>query len=61
MRRVAAFIVLVTLLAGLVLPTSLAAPAAPPIRLQAGTFRPGLGEKPDIPPGLMVAEPASTA
>ena len=26
-----------------------------PIRLKAATFRPGVGEKPDIPPGLTVA------
>ena len=32
-----------------------AAKAAPAIRLQAGTFRPGLGERPTLPPGLSVA------
>ena len=35
-----------------------AAPNAAPIRLQAGTFTPGLGETPNMPPGLEIADPA---
>jgi hypothetical protein len=33
-------------------------PNGAPIRLKAATFRPGLGEKPDLPPGLPVAASA---
>ena len=59
MRRIITYITLAIILFS-VLPTaspSFAAPNDAPIRLKATTFRPGLGEKPDIPPGLTSAEP----
>jgi len=34
-------------------------PNAAPIRLQSGSFAPGLGEAPDVPPGLKIAEYAA--
>ena len=59
MRRTISLIALAILLVGMVpvATPSLAAPNDAPIRLKAATFRPGLGEKPDIPPGLTIAEP----
>jgi serine protease AprX len=63
MRRLTTLITLIVLLVGLV-PLStpaLAGASDAPIRLKAATFRPGLGERPNIPPGLTTAEPASGA
>ena len=57
MRRTISLLTIAILIAGLApLPSpSLASPNDAPIRLKAATFRPGLGEKPDIPPGLTIA------
>jgi serine protease AprX len=60
MRRVIALLAVLVLVAGLVplaIP-SFAGPNDAPIRLKAVTFRPGLGEKPNLPPGLTIAEVA---
>ena len=59
MRRTISLFALAILLVGLVpaATPSFAAPNDAPIHLKATTFRPGLGEKPDIPPGLTIAEP----
>jgi hypothetical protein len=59
MRRITALIVLSLLVASLIplTPASLAGPQDAAIKLKAATFRPGLGEQPDIPPGLTIAEP----
>jgi len=61
MRRLIALIVVLVLLASavpLVMPSS-AGPTSAPIRLKAATFRPALGELPNIPPGLTIPEPKS--
>jgi PKD repeat protein len=57
MRRFTILIVLALLVSSMVplSPATFARSSNAPIRLKATTFSPGLGEKPDIPPGLTVA------
>ena len=59
MRRFTVLIVLALLVTSIapLSPATFAKSSNAPIRLQATTFSPGLGEKPDIPPGLTVAAP----
>ena len=59
MRRFTILIVLALLVASIapLSPATLAKSNNAPIRLKATTFSPGLGEKPDIPPGLTIAAP----
>ncbi len=61
MRRIFALLVVLLLVVGLVplMTPSFAGPNDAAIRLKAATFRPGLGEKPNIPPGLTIAEVAA--
>ena len=59
MRRFTILIVLALLVTSVapLSPATFAKSNDAPIRLKATTFSPGLGEKPDIPPGLTVAAP----
>ncbi|MGD8793087.1 MAG: PKD domain-containing protein [Anaerolineae bacterium] len=65
MRRALSLITLVVLLMSSLAPLaapSFAGPTGAPIRLKTDTFRPGLGEQPEIPPGLAISEaPAGQA
>ena len=55
----AAFLIVLFLIPVITLYTS-AAPEPAPIRLKYATFQPSKGEKPEIPPGLSIAENASS-
>jgi len=59
MRRFTILVVLALLFTSIapLSPATFAESNNAPIRLKVATFHPGLGEKPDIPPGLTIASP----